>query len=148
MKKRGQAFLIISVIFIAVVGIIITTHNYSKKTEFSTFPIIAEEVQIESEKVMDYALINNDDSSINSFTQDISEHIKKEGIEIYFIEDSSGSLNCHNEYGKTCSFNMNGNEIVATADGQEYSFQKTQGKNFYFIMIKEIRGEKYVYTNA
>ena len=151
MKKegtKGQAFLITAIVFIAIVGAFITLKNYSKKTEFSTFPYMAEEIQIESEKVMDYALINEDYSSINIFTQDISDYTKKEGIDIYFIEDSLGSLSCYNVDGKTCNLVVNGNEILATINGISYSFTKTGGKNFYFIMIKEDGEEKYVYKNA
>lgn len=144
--KKGQAFLITAVIFIAIISTFITIKNYSKKTEFSTFPYIAEEIQIESEKVMDYSLIKDNYNSISTFTEDVSSYTEKEGIDIYFIEDSSGSLICSN-----CNnLATNGNEITATISGTEYFFPKTEGKHFYFIMIKEkeVEGEKYVYTNA
>lgn len=145
MKKRGQAFLITAVIFIAIVSAIITIHNFSKKTEFSTFPYVAEEIQIESEKVMDYDLMH-ETNNIEDFTQKISDYTKKEDIDIYFINDDG----CYNTDSKQCLFN-NGNKITATIDGTNYDFPKyPEGKHFYFIMIKEkeVGGEKYVYTNA
>ncbi len=144
MKKRGQAFLITAVIFIAIISAFITIHNFSKKTTFSTFSYIAEEIQIESEKVMDYVLVSGKDVT-DDFTQKVSDYVKKEGIDIYFIEDSSGSLICSNCGG----FVIDGNKITATIDGTNYNFPKySEGKHFYFIMLKEAGGEKYVYTNA
>src|SRR3989338_8985368 len=144
-RKRSQAFLITAVIFIAIVSALITIHNFSKKTEFSTFPYIAEEIQIESEKVMDYALIKSDENSINDFTANISEYVKKENIDIYFITDESGSLIC----SKCDTLDTSNNPINATIKENSYYFTKyPSGKHFYFIMIKEKGGEKYVYTNA
>ena len=143
MKKGGQAFLITAIIFIAIIGTLITIKNYSKKTEFSTFPYIAEEIQIESEKVMDYDLINTD-NKIETFTQDVSNYID-EDTKIYFITKESGSLTC----SKCNALTESNNLIFAEIDGETYQFTKyLQGKHFYFIMIKEINGEKYVYTNA
>ena len=79
-QKRSQAFLITAVIFIAIASAIITIHNYSKKTEFSTFPYIAEEIQIESEKVMDYALIKDNWDKIDDFTKNVSDYVTLEDI--------------------------------------------------------------------
>ena len=144
-QSRSQAFLITAVIFIAIVSALITIHNYSKKTEFSTFPYIAEEIQIESEKVMDYALIKSDDASVDKFTKNVSDYVKKEDIDIYFIEDSSGSLSC----SKCDSFDFSNNPINATINKNSYYFTKyPEGKHFYFIMVKEKGGERYAYTNA
>ena len=146
--KRSQAFLITAVIFIAIISTFITIKNYSKKTEFSSFPYIAEEIQIESEKVMDYALINDDWNKIDDFTKDVSNYVKKEDIDIYFIRDDD----CYNYVDgvkTTIACDMNPNLITATIDETTYSFPKyNSGKHFYFIMIKERGDEKYVYTNA
>ncbi len=152
MKKRGQAFLITAVIFIAIISAFITIHNFSKKTTFSTFSYIAEEIQIESEKVMDYVLVSGKDVT-DDFTQKVSDYAKKEDIDIYFITDNS----CYN-YLDEIKIPLNSNNcqttndlITATIDGTNYNFPKySEGKHFYFVMIKEKedRGEKYVYTDA
>lgn len=147
MNKKGQAFLITAIIFIAIISTFITIKNYSKKTEFSSFPYIAEEIQIESEKVMDYALIKSDDASVDKFTKDVSDYAKKEDIDIYFITGESGSLIC----SKCNNLDASKNPINATINKNSYYFTKyPEGKHFYFIMIKEkeVGGEKYVYTNA
>ena len=143
-QKRSQPFLITAVIFITIVSAFITIHNYSKKTTFSTFPYVAEEIQIESEKVMDYDLINSD-NKIETFTDDVSDYAKKENIDIYFITEESGSLIC----SKCDALDTSNNPINATIKENSYYFTKyPSGKHFYFIMIKEKGGEKYVYTNA
>ena len=146
--KRSQAFLITAIIFIAIISTFITIKNYSKKTEFSTFSYVAEEIQIESEKVMDYSLINRDDV-IEDFTKKVSVYVDKD-TKIYFITDAS-CYNYINNIKTTITCNMNQNSITATIDGTNYDFFKySQGKYFYFIMIKEkeVGGEKHVYTNA
>jgi len=147
MEKRGQAFLISSIVIIMVLVAFVTIANYSKKTTFSTFPYAAEEIQIESEKVMDYALLNNKFNEIEDFTKDVSDYIDKD-TRIYFIEDSLGSLKFYNITDDLTSDLFINGEIIATLDNTDYFFPKTEGKHFYFIMIKEIKGEKYVYTNA
>ncbi len=159
MKKRGQAFLITAVIFIAIVSTLITIHNYSKKTTFSTFPYVAEEIQIESEKIMDYVLVSEDDV-IDDFTKDVSNYAKKEGIDIYFITGKYPSIEFYNyvENNKNpLNVNIdNSNKLITATIGQspnqenyEFTFYP-EGKHFYFIMSKEkeVGGEKYVYTNA
>ena len=145
MKKDGQAFLITAVIFIAIISAIITIHNYSKKTEFSTFPYVAEEIQIESEKFMDYSLVKGNYNDLDDFNKKFSDYAKKEDIDIYFITGESGSLIC----SKCNNLDASNNPINATINKDSYYFTKyPEGKHFYFIMIKEKGGEKYVYTNA
>jgi len=153
MEKRGkkaQAFLIAAVLLIGILMTFIAVFNSSKKTEFSTFKYIAEDINIESEKVMDYALLNNDADAIDKFTGNVSNYVG-EDTRIYFIKEDkiynySGGSKTSNLFGT--SLNTNDGLITATIDNIDYTFPLTQGKYFYFIMIKEDRGEKYVYTNA
>ena len=154
MKKRGQAFLISSVVIIMIIVAFVTIANYSKKTTFSTFPFVAEEIQIESEKVMDYALIIGDYSIVDDFTKNVSDYVYKEDIKIYFITEENNMIKCYN-YINEIKTDLNSNDcktgsnpINVTIDDTVYEFPKTQGKHFYFIMIKEDGGEKYVYKNS
>ncbi len=152
MKKRGQAFLISSIVIIMVLVAFVTIANFSKKTTFSTFPFVAEEIQIESEKVMDYDLINQE-NKIENFTEVVSNYVD-EDTRIYFITEENNIIKCYNWTGSSKTF-LNSNDcqtgsdpINVTIDNTVHKFPLTQGKHFYFIMIKEIKGEKYVYTNA
>lgn len=154
-NQKAQAFLITSVILIMILVAFVTIANYSRKTTFSTFSYIAEEIQIESEKVMDYALLNDEPDVIDDFTKNVSDYLD-EDIKIYFITNTSGNNNelefyYYNETGDEVNLPEDlfvvGN-ITVTIDETNYTFPLTKGKHFYFIMIKEFKGEKYVYTNA
>ncbi len=149
MKKRGQAFLISTVVIIMILIAFVTIANYSKKTRFSTFSYVAEEIQIESEKVMDYALITGDYSEVDKFTKNISNYVD-EDTRIYFI--TGDPLVCYSYIGESktpCQeYDVSTNPINVTINNTVYEFPLTQGKHFYYVMIKEFRGEKYVYTNA
>lgn len=152
--KSGQAFLISSIVIIMILVAFITIANYSKKTTFSTFLYIAEEIQIESEKVMDYALMRDNFAIIDNFTKNVSDYVD-EDTRIYFITNKTDG-NEEMEFYNYTNQNKNpledylsiGENITVIIDQTNYTFPLTEGKHFYFIMIKEIRGEKYVYTNA
>ena len=142
MKKKGQAFLITAVILITVLVAFFTIVNYSKKTEFSKLEYISEQIQIESEKVMDYDLINPGTEIIDDFTGNISNNLD-EDTEIYFITGESGLLICEN----SCDVSQ-GTDIIVTIENSTYKFPLfAEGKHFYYVMINEYGGEKYVYTN-
>lgn len=150
-NKRGQAFLITTVILIMILIAFITIANYSKKTNFSTFPFSAEEIQIESEKVMDYSLLNNDPYVIEEFTKNVSNYLDKD-TKIYFITGETPNFEFYT-YENNNKQILNSNmaitdKITITIEGVDYYFEIPKGKAFYFIMIKENKGEKYVYTNA
>lgn len=134
-----------------VLAAFVTIANFSKKTTFSTFPFVAEEIQIESEKFMDYSLMNDYDN-MGDFTEKLSEYVD-EDTRIYFIEDSSGTFDCYNwSEGSKDSLDLcedNGGLVTTVVDQTTYTFDDfSPAKHFYFIMIKEIGGERYVYTNA
>ncbi len=150
MNRGGQAFLISAVILVTILIAFITITNFSKKTTFSTFPFIAEEIQIESEKVMDYSLANQDNSVVDDFTKKASIYVGEE-TDIYFIEDSSGTLDCYKWKGNSkiqCDdFTESDDLIILTIDQIDYNFPLSKGKHFYLVMIKESEEEKYVFTN-
>ncbi len=149
MEKKAQAFLITTVILISILAAFIGVSNYSKKTTFSTLPYLAQEIQIESEKVMDYDL-NTGNDTIENFTKTISNYTD-ENTKIYFIINKSG-LECYS-YNKTLdkeplSCNVINNQINTTIEETNYTFPYfPEAKHFYFIIIKEDENNKYVYTN-
>ena len=152
-NKKAQAFLIASVIIITILIAFITIANYSRKTTVYDFPLIAEEINMESEKVMDYSLASGDLTKIKDFTKKISAYVGDK-TKVYFIEDSSGNLEFYIWEGENKmdlsikSIDSLEKKIIVTIENSDYYFPLTQGKHFYFIMIKEVQGEKYVYTNA
>ena len=151
LNKRGQAFLISAVLLISILVAFLTIMNYSKKTTFSKLDYLSEQIQIESEKVMDYDLAQ-DKNRLEYFEINISNNLDKD-TRIYFItKNSTNEWNLHNYTGGFINnfdlINLENENVTATIDNSNYTFPYfTKGKPFYYIMIKEYKGEKYVYTN-
>lgn len=149
-NKKAQAFLVSAVMIIVVLAALIAVSNFSKRKSFSNFPLIAEQLQIESEKVMDYALENNKWQDVSKFTQDFSAYAGS-NIKIYFIENTPGPK-CYyweNSVKFSCANAFDSNSLTLNIDGVDYDFQEySEGKHFYFVMISEEGGEKYIYANS
>ncbi|MEK9184612.1 MAG: hypothetical protein AAB866_00395, partial [Patescibacteria group bacterium] len=75
-QKKGQFFLIISVVIIGLVAGLATITNSIQKQSDVKFYYVGEELKFESEKVIDYGLANNQDLKVllTGFTQDYSEY--------------------------------------------------------------------------
>ena len=97
---------------------------------------------------MDYVLISENDV-VDDFTKNVSDYLD-EDTRIYFITNTSdnGEIEFYNSTNSLNDLYFNTNEIIATVENTNYTFPLTKGKHFYFIMIKEFKDEKYVYTNA
>lgn len=143
-------------ILIMILAAFITMSNYSKKRNLFALPYLAEEIQIESEKVMDYNLITGNDK-LENFTEEISKYAG-EDTKIYFItgQDSDIKFYYYEDDAKvslTPIIEKENKKITATIyledDGtpNNYEFPLTKGENFYFIIVNEYKGEKYVYAN-
>ena len=75
-NRRGQFFIIISVIIIGLVAGLATITNSVQKQNLVSFNYVEEELKFESEKVIDYGISENQDLKVllTSFTQDYSEY--------------------------------------------------------------------------
>lgn len=56
MNKRGQFYLMVSIIIVAVIVGLISVHNIAKKKPVAKISNLEEELETESEKVLDYSL--------------------------------------------------------------------------------------------
>lgn len=161
-NKRGQAFLVGAILLVGILIGLVATNNYLQTSGFSTLNYEGERINIESKKVMDYALLNKgqneklNSTAINKFTKEVTNSTGP-NTDTYFIENSSysgnsGPIDCY-KWNKTrkkeyCKTQIKNQKIISTITGTNYTFPKTQGKHFYFIMIKEDESEKYVYKNS
>ncbi|MCX6750826.1 MAG: hypothetical protein NTZ83_05190 [Candidatus Pacearchaeota archaeon] len=85
-NKRGQFYLIATIIIAGLLVGLTVAFNYSARTDSSEVEKIARELRIESEKVLDYEAFNPG-SGINEF-EDFSKkysYYVGEDKEIYFI---------------------------------------------------------------
>lgn len=144
-SKRGQFYLIATMIIIAIIISFAAISNYSFKKSPSRFEEMAKELRIEGEKVLDYDKIHST-SQFEIFAKDYSEYAGNE-IDIYFIVGNSpvGAF----RYDGETRVNLNeyldvGSSIVFTLDEVDYEFELEEGINFYFIIVQELEGEKYV----
>ena len=128
-------------------------------------------MSIESEKVIDYGINNNEDikALLKNFTKTYSLYSEAENL--YFIFGNRGSITLSGyqklNSGTIAIYAGSGNQELTLSKGvyksmelinpQEnikvtvneigYDFSLKSGENFYFIISKELEGEIYIITN-
>lgn len=151
-NKKGQFYLIATIIIIGLVISLTVIFNYSAKTNSYAIEKVVKELRIEGERVLDYDTIHPASPQFENFSMQYSEYAG-EDKEIYFIiVDESNGVEKAYKYTQGEKVNLssdltvgNGN-IKFTLDSKEYNFKLENGKNFYFILVYYKGGEKYVYT--
>ena len=168
MKKRGQFYLITTIIIITMIAGLVIVSNYSRERSNIRLDYLGEELGIESEKVLDYGIKNdkNIKDLLENFTKTYSVYSSAENLYFIFgneneitlagykklnsgsifIDIGSGNevLNLNKEEYNSRSFSSPTESIKVTVDDIEYAFTINPGENFYFILSKEINGEKYI----
>ena len=169
--KEGQFYLLATVIIIAMIGGFILISNFSQKRSDIGFNYLGEELNIESEKIIDYGISNNKDikALLENFTETYS--IYSEAENLYFIfgnkeiitlagykKSNSGSISINvgsgdqelilnkGTYNSIELINPQEN-IKVTVNEITYDFSLKSGENFYFIISKELEGEIYLIRN-
>ena len=167
----GQLYLLTTIIIITILAGLITTSNYSRERSNIKFNYLADELKIESEKILDYGIQNNKDLKVllEDFTRDYSDYsdtensyfifgnenevtvtgYKKLNSGTIFIDVGSGNeaLNLIKGEYTSRDFLNPAESIKITIDEIEYNFVLRSGENLYFIISKEINEEKYIFTN-
>lgn len=151
--KRGQFYLIAAIIIAGILIGISYIINYSTKSVSYEAEESANELRIEAERVMDYEM-NNPLTALNEledFAMEYSYH--ESGKEIYFIVyDPATSLREAYSYSENNKVDYTGDleigdtEIYFNNDNKVYTFPLEKGKNFYFLIIYDSGGERYVYA--
>lgn len=177
MNKKGQFFIIMSVIIIGLVAGLATITNSVQKQNLVNFNYVEEELKFESEKVVDYGIANNQDlkTLLTNFARDYSSYSNADDFyyvfgttsEITFagckkiengqatIEDSSGTVlstlsitqGSCNPITLTTLSSPPAN-IILKIDGVKFPFALKPGQNFFFVVSKEIEGNVYTATNG
>lgn len=169
--KEGQFYLLTTVLIITMIGGFILISNFSQKRIDIKFDYLGEELNIESEKVIDYGINNNKDikTLLENFTETYS--IYSEAENSYFVFGNRGiitlagykKLNSGSIFINVGSGNQelilnkevyNSSEFINPQENIkvivneiEYDFSLKSGENFYFILSKEIEGEIYIIRN-
>ena len=171
MKKRGQFYLLATILIVAVIAGFVLVTNYSQKKSDIKFDYLREELEIESENILDYGINNNQNikTLIENFTKTYSDYSEAENLYFIFgnkeiitvsgyqklnsgtifIDVGSGNeeLNLNKGEYNSKDFTNPQDNIKVIVDGIKYNFLLKSGENFYFIISKEVEGEKYIITN-
>ena len=169
--KRGQFYLIAAIILATIIIGISVVVNYSKKQDSGNLENLKEEIQIESENVLDYGVYNElSDSAMKTLMTDFSkDYINSKGKDknLYFIFGNSVSLKVVSSQSseETARINVGGEtvDLIITQEGVSFSplgnqvsliindfthnFKLEEGENFYFLISQEIGGGTYVIKN-
>jgi len=174
--KKGQFYLIAAIILATIIIGINVVANYSKKQNPGNLENLKEELQIESENVLDYGAYNNlNDVEMKALLTDFSnDYITTKGGDknLYFIfgkEETNGltivanqnleetakinvgsgeeSLNINPRVVFTDSFSPLGNQVILIVNDFSHRFKLEEGENFYFLISQEIGGGVYVTKN-
>jgi len=168
MNKRGQFYLIATIIIVGVVGGLLVVTNYSQKKVGNDFSYLKDELNIESQKVIDYGLLNNQnlDNLLKDFTKNYSNYSHAENSYFVFGNQNSITLagykrlssgNVKIDFGQgeeilnldkgiynSKDFSSPNDNIKLIIDGIDYDFALNKGENFYFVLVKEFGEERHV----
>ena len=147
-NKKGQFYFVAAIIIIMLVsGVVLVSNSFTKENPTKIYEL-KEELEIESAKVLEYNLYN-EENKLENFTKTFSENVGGD-IKIYFITGNETNMEAYT-YNQSSQEDINcevsGGKINITVDEKEYSFDLKSGENFYFIIIQETNGEKYIVTN-
>lgn len=148
-NKRGQFYLIATIIIVGLVVALSAALNSATKTNSHDAEEISKELSIESENVLDYDTVNSA-NEFENFAKDYSAYVG-EDKSIYFIIVNGSSKEAYKysngiKVDLTDDLVVNSDNIIFTLDKKDYDFKLEKGKNFYFIIIQDKGGERYVFT--
>ena len=171
-ETRGQFYLITTIIIITIVASLVIVSNYSRERSDIKINYLGEELEIESEKVLDYAVKNNKDVKgvLINFTKTYSKYSSAENLYFLFgntneitiagykklnsgnilintgLVNENFSLNKGEYHSK--SFLNPSSSVSITVEGIKYEFSIKSGENFYYIISREIEEDIYILSNS
>ena len=150
--KKGQFYLVAAIIIVGIVIALSVILNYSSKTNSYGTEEIAKELTIEGEKVIDYDEFNNGDfTEIYDFSNQYSYYVG-EDTDIYFIlVDKINGFEDAYMYTQGQKVDLRSDlvvneDVIFRYDNINYNFKLEEGKGFYFIVVYEKGGDRYVFT--
>lgn len=150
-NKKGQFYLIASIIIISLILAFASYINYSRKKGSLEVYQLGAEIEIESEKVIEY-IVNtgaDPDQTLSNFTKDMDRYVEEKGAEIFFITGNQSDIQGYYYEPSKIQLNSSKNsaQITISLSEDTHLFDIKPGINFYFILQKSIHGENYVFIN-
>ncbi len=174
MNNRGQFFLITAIIVIGIIiGFASAVNSINVGDKNEVFYDLADEVNFETKKVLDYGVYNGKNEEeknelVRSFISKYSDYFSqeqlvfiygdKDGLDaFYFVKDPAGSVGINtgtpinsaipitDVKGRTAIVEKDSEDIVSVnINDIPYQFELKQGENFFFVLVKDVDGEKFV----
>jgi hypothetical protein len=145
-NKRGQFYLVAGMIIISIIIGFVAVVNYVKKSHTVIIDDLKEEVEIESQKLLENKLAQGGDP-IHQYGLDYSSHLGSE-IEVYFITGDAQIIARKYVNGDpeevSSDVTVDGGIITFELNDALYEFDQVSGENFYFLIAQEIKGEYFV----
>ncbi|MBL7059344.1 hypothetical protein ISS08_02740 [Candidatus Pacearchaeota archaeon] len=174
MNKKGQFYLIIAIIIIAIILGFAVTSNKSSIQGANIYSHIGSELKIESDYVFDYATYNELNSTslfdlMLNFTRPYANYSQMDNSYYVFGNSTKIRVGGYRRYDSYAMFidlgssndtislpageyiyqdyNNPGNSITLITKESEYNLDLGAGKSFYFILSQEIGEEVHIITN-
>jgi hypothetical protein len=149
--KKGQFYLIAAIVIIMLIsGIFFITNSSTKKTS-TRVPVLREELQTESSKILDLGAITGN-YRWNDFTKNFTDYAGKDVAITYLIGNQSSfeAFNYTNGIKTSVAYTNTSSPVIVTIqlNNLDYKFLMRKGQNFYFIIVQNINGEVYIETNS
>lgn len=150
-NKRGQFYLITAVILAGLVLGLLSVYNQSSNTEtYSKIPELSQQLNLESEAVLDYDL-NNNQNKFDNFASNFSEYSGKDVNIIYIVgkKDHMKAFNYSDGIKKNLPiFSSSGDNLKFEFRGITYSFPIiNDGENFHYIISQDYNGGTFITTD-
>lgn len=143
-NRRGQFYLLATVIIVFVVMSFSFMFGVNKTDSSTKVYDLEKELNIESEKVMEYALLNGLDvlTVMDDFTSAFSVYAGEE-VEIYYITGQNGSIRAYTyDDGKTyIPITEDRGKASFSLNDVNYNISVREGENFYFVINQQSGGQ-------
>lgn len=152
-NKRGQFYLVATIIIVGLLVGLSVVVNYSIKSSSYGIEKITKELNIEGEKVLDYEAVNpsTELDEFDDFSEKYSAYIGDDKDIYFIIVDEEENVKEAYKYTDGTKVDLSSDLIVDSSikfnlNSRTYNFELEKGKNFYFVLVYEKGGESYVYT--
>lgn len=153
--KKGQFYIIATIVIIALAVGILAITNYSKKNDNSRVEELEKQLDIESKKFIEYSA-KAGSYNWDAFTKNFSDYAGKDVRIYYFIKNDTQPCNgrgfYYNETGdkinKPTTMCPGSSNLIAGLNNIKYTFNLHTGENFNYIIYQESNEEVYTISSA
>lgn len=168
MNKRGQFYLIAAIILVGIVLGFASLSNSIKKPDIDDFNFASEELQIESQNVLEYTSYNGLSEEeilgkLNEFAENYSLYSNVESLYFIFGTSSTTIISAYNRKTNE-KILVNGQEmnipegiytsetfssvdpITLNIGGVEHLISLNEGENFYYLINSKTNENEYVFV--